>query len=336
MLNFNNLRGMFNRKMGKKAIQIFPITFALLIFLTISGGYFGWISVLNLIPGEKILLQLKTSDVLFGLTIYLKTSVDFALIIGILMKNYGGLKNRIAIETGTALGNALGTAIILVLWYFFKEVSWLLALMVIFASLVLFKLAETSLEHIFEDSELEEDLTGDSDNSQKNNLQTNLEKEEQISAAQNTNKFESIANKNNEVVIRIANFINLFLKPVNKFLSPVISKIVPDLSFKLNQKLNFWGLVASSFTIPFILGLDDFAGYVPLFGVVNVFGFGIGVFLGHSILNICLFINPNKTIQIVKNPIIRIIGCIVFIGLAIWGLSESLHILNETYFHLHF
>ena len=330
MFNFNNLRGMFNTKMSKKAIQIFPIIFAFLIFLTISAGYFGWISVLNLIPGEKILLQLKTSDVLFGLTIYLKTSVDFALIIGILMKNYGGLKNRIAIETGTALGNALGTAIILVLWYFFKEVSWLLALMVIFASLVLFKLAETSLEHIFEDNELEEDLAGDSDNRQKNNLQTNLETDEQIGTAQNT------ANKHNETVVKIANFINIFLKPVNKFLSPVISKIVPDLSFKPNQKLNFWGLVASSFTIPFILGLDDFAGYVPLFDVVNVFGFGIGVFLGHCILNICLFINPNKTIQIVKNPIIGIIGSVVFIGLAIWGLSESFHILNETYFHLHF
>ena len=289
---------MTSNNFSKKTLeQLFPVLFAGIVFAAIGLAYYFWIITLNLFPGEKILLALNWTDVVIGLTIYLKTAVDFALIIGIFMKNYPGLKNRLAIETGTAIGNALGTAIILVVWYFFKEIVWLLAIMVIFASLVLLKLAQTSIEHIFEDQE-----------------------KEHISPA----------------VVKSANFLNFFLNPINKFLSPVLSKVVPEMKFDAGKKLTFWGLVVASFTIPFILGLDDFAGYVPLFNVVNVFGFGLGVFLGHCILNIFLFINPNKTIEIVKNPIIGVLGSLVFIGLSIWGLYEATHLLNEVYFHLHF
>jgi len=52
----------------------------------------------------------------------------------------------------------------------------------------------------------------------------------------------------------------------------------------------FLPLCVFSFTVPFILGLDDFAGYVPLFDLINVFGFAIGVFSGHMFLNIMLYI----------------------------------------------
>jgi len=82
-----------------------------------------------------------------------------------------------------------------------------------------------------------------------------------------------------------------------------------------------------AFTVPFILGLDDFAGYVPLFKIVNVFGFAIGVFAGHMILNIFLFISPKTTINVVKNAYISAVGALVFIGLAIWGISETIHLL---------
>ena len=52
-----------------------------------------------------------------------------------------------AIEIGTALGNGLGTIIVLIIWTFFKEVEWLLAIMILLAALVLFELAFASLEH---------------------------------------------------------------------------------------------------------------------------------------------------------------------------------------------
>lgn len=42
--------------------------------------------------------------------------------------------------------------VVLIIWFFFKEVYWLLALMIFFASLVLIELAQTSLAHIIEDN----------------------------------------------------------------------------------------------------------------------------------------------------------------------------------------
>ncbi|MEY3197778.1 MAG: hypothetical protein RL023_455 [Candidatus Parcubacteria bacterium] len=89
--------------------------------------------------------------------------------------------------------------------------------------------------------------------------------------------------------------------------------------------------MVSSFSVPFILGMDDFAGYVPLFNIVNVFGFGIGVFLGHTILTCFLFISPSKTVQVIKNPVIAILGSLAFIGIAIRGFYDSLHLIWTHY-----
>jgi hypothetical protein len=94
-----------------------------------------------------------------------------------------------------------------------------------------------------------------------------------------------------------------------------------------NKKLSLWGLFLFSFSIPFILGLDDFAGYVPLFNIVNVLGFGIGVFAGHMILNIFLFLSPSRTIALVKNAYISFAGSVAFVLLAVWGLFEVIKIL---------
>lgn len=272
--------------------QLLPIIVAFLTFLFISGVFALVILGLNLFPGEKILFELRWSDVLIGLTIYLKTAIDFALLIGILMNKFTGVKNRLMIEIGTALGNGLGTVAVLVIWFFFKEVTWLLALMIFFASLVLLKLAQSSLEHA-------EDEKTDPKTAQA----------------------------------KITKFLKTILHPINKFLDPVLSKIVPDLKFDSNKVTGTAGLFLASFTIPFILGMDDFAGYVPLFNVVNVLGFGIGVFAGHLILNIFLFLNPQKTIQVIKNPIIAILGSVAFLGIALWGFWEVWHLVSSVYFH---
>ena len=256
------------------------------------------LQILNTFPGQKILLEINWKDVLIGLTIYLKTAIDFALLIGILMNKFPGTKNRIAIEIGTAFGNALGTMLVLTIWFFFKEISWLLGLMIIFASLILFKLAQTSLEHIDEE---------------RKELEKKVEEVEILNSKTWVNK--------------TADFLNSFLKPINKILDPLLSKIVPDMKFDSSKTKGFSGLFVASFTIPFILGMDDFAGYVPLFNVVNVFGFGLGVFAGHTILNIFLFLNPNKTIKTIKNPIISVLGSVAFILLAFWGFWEASQIL---------
>lgn len=270
--------------------QILPLSLTGVILICLVVILYVYITLLNFLPtAEKVLLAIRPADVLVGITIYLKTAIDFAIFMGRLMSTNPGWKNRIAIELGTALGNALGTMAIIALWVIFKEVVWLLALMVFIASLVLFELAHGGLEHF-----------------------ANWEGQGNIK----------------KVIYRV---LHTFLDFVNKLSHPLLSRIMPDLGEKLKGKgaLTWTALVAFSFSVPFILGLDDFAGYVPLFNVVNVFGFSIGVFLAHTILNIGLFISPERTIILVKNEYISFLGTLAFIGLAFYGLFEVLKLLTH-------
>ncbi len=258
--------------------QLIPLLLTVVLFIILSLFIYIEIALLNHFSHSDIVLKLLWQDILIGMTIYLKTSVDFALFIGNLMSRFAGMRNRIAIELGTAVGNALGTMLILMVWIFFRNVNWLLAIMIIVAALVLLRLAEDSFEHV----------------------------------------------DNNE----IAGFFARNLKKINHFFNPLLNKIIPNISMKSDsKKLGFVSLFGFAFTVPFILGLDDFAGYVPLFNIVHVFGFAIGVLLGHMVLNIFLFLSPQKTIRVVKNSTISIIGGIAFILLAVWGLHEAILLL---------
>ncbi len=280
----------YNMKMdsNNKTIisQGIPLILTVVIFALLSFLLYLEIVLLNKITNVDILTQIHFTDVLVGMTIYLKTSVDFAIFIGNLMSSYPGWKNRIAIEIGTAFGNALGTAIVLAIWNFFRDIEWLLAIMILIAALVLLKLAEEGLEHAYEGS-------------------YNL-----------PDWFYAFAHKFQAV-----------LHNINKIAGRPLEIIMPNLSMKPKENLSFWGLFLMSFSVPFILGLDDFAGYVPVFNIVNVFGFSIGVLGGHMILNALLFISPKKTITAVKNPIIAVLGSFAFILLAVWGFYEVFKIL---------
>ena len=127
--------------------QIIPISLAAVVCAALVGVLFLEIVLLNRFTEADIATNIRWFDVLIGLTIYLKTSIDFAIYIGHLMDKNPGWKGRVAIEIGTAVGNAAGTLAVLIIWAFFKEVEWLLAIMIFLAALVLFKLAEDSLEH---------------------------------------------------------------------------------------------------------------------------------------------------------------------------------------------
>lgn len=269
--------------------QFLPISLTFIVCAVLISLLWLEITLINATLGTNISLSLRTVDVIVGLTIYLKTSIDFAIYIGNLMKTNNNWKSRIAIEVGTALGNALGTFVIILLWALFKNIAWLSALMILVAALVLFKLAEDGLEHAQEESENE--------------------------------------HAKKAWYSRAATGIDKVLKPVNKFLSPVLSRIMPKMNMKDAKEQPFFPLLMTAILIPFILGLDDFAGYLPLFDIVNIFGFAIGVFLGHMILNVLLYVSPQHTIKAVKNPIISLLGGVAFIGLGIWGLVEVVKIL---------
>ncbi|MCA9323948.1 hypothetical protein KC992_02495 [Candidatus Saccharibacteria bacterium] len=264
------------------ALSLTLMTCAVLVVLL-----WGEIHVLNRFTSEDIALKVRWADVLVGMTIYLKTAIDFAIFIGRLMEKNKGLKGRIGIEIGTALGNALGTMAILLVWTFFKEITWLLAIMVFVAGLVLFRLAEDGMEHI---------------------------------DANNPNYPKTFR--------RFITSFETGLERLNGLFGPLLNRLIPSRSLNIVESPTLKALLIMSFTVPFILGLDDFAGYVPLFNIVNVFGFGIGVFVGHMVLNILLYISPKRTIAAVKNPIISFLGSLAFFGLAIWGIIEAVKLLT--------
>lgn len=268
--------------------QIIPLALTAVVGAVGVGMVAGEIALINrFVPqAEPISLTIRWTDVLVGLTIYLKTAIDFAIFMGRLMDSFRGWKNRIAIEIGSALGNILGTVVILLIWALFKEVTILMAAMIIIASLVLLRMAEDGLEHV---------------------------KDEQGNYKISYAKFAIALERN--------------LQTVNQFVAPVLRHIIPHMKISGDTKKTWWGLFALSFSVPFILGLDDFAGYVPLFSIINVFGFATGVFLGHMVLNIALFVSPDSTIRLVKHPVISFIGSLAFMALALWGFYEAYHLL---------
>lgn len=259
------------------ALSLTVVTCAVLI-----GLIWLEIRILNHWISQDIAVRINPADILVGAVIYLKTAIDFVIFIAQLMGKNQGLKGRIGIEIGTALGNGLGTMIILAIWALFREVHWLLAAMIIVAAFVLLRLAQDTLVH-----------------------------------ARNYHpKLEHLIN----ALDRLLNFINWIT-------GPVLTRIVPSQSMKVEHKRTFAALLMMAFTIPFILGLDDFAGYVPLFSIVNVFSFSIGVLLAHMVLNISLYISPGRTIAAVKNPLLSFAGSVAFVGLAAWGLIEAFRLL---------
>lgn len=267
--------------------QFLPLALTVVSCSALIGLIYLEIRVLNQFTTDDISLVVNPLDVLIGLTIYLKTSIDFAVFIGRLMHRNPGTKNRIAIELGTALGNAAGTMVILLIWTFFKEVRWLLVIMILLAALVLFKLAEDGLEHTHD--------------------------------APGYPKF----------FFTIVRRFEHVLHAINRVTHPLLRIILPETGMQASGIARFWPLFFFAFSIPFVLGLDDFAGYVPLFSIVNVFGFAIGVFLGHMLLNILLYISPERTIKLVKMPVLSLLGSIAFVSLAVWGLYEVIHLIGS-------
>lgn len=270
----------------KQHSQLLPLGLTVITFFVLVGLLWGFISFLNLFPlTDKISLTFHPVDILVGLTIYIKTAIDFAIFIGNLMHSYPGTKNRIAIEFGTALGNAFGTFLILTVWTFFKEIPLLLFIMVAVAAVVLLQMAEEGLKDYLASPTLP------------------------------------------DIITLPSRSLFSLVRRINSIFKPLTSKLLPHMSLSNKTTRSFISLLLFSLTIPFVLGLDDFAGYIPLFSIINVFGFATGVFLGHMLLNLSLFASPSVTTKIVRLPLVLLLGSVVFIGLALLGFYEAFHIL---------
>lgn len=263
--------------------QAVPLTLTVVVLAALVALLFLVVWGLNLLPlADKIALNFRWTDILVGAIVYFKTAVDFAILMGRLMHQNPGWKKRIALEIGTAFGNALGTVLILALWVIFKELRFILAIMILLAALALFELAYAGLEHF-----------------------AAWQEQRGIKRA-------------------LYELMDKVLSAITYYVRPITSKIIPNFREKVGggAALPWKSLLLFSFTVPFVLGLDNFAGYVPLFSLVNVFGFGIGVLAAHTLLNITLFLSPRKTVALVRNEWVSFLGALAFLILALWGLVE--------------
>jgi hypothetical protein len=272
--------------------RLVPLILTVFTFLVLSTLLYGLLLFLNsFLLQNQVILDFRKRDVLIGIAVYLKTAIDFAIFIGNLMRTNPGWKKRIAIELGTAVGNAFGTFLVLSAWIFLKQMPILMAGMIFIASIILLRMAEESLQ-------------------------------------------EFLKQKKSFIRMRMPVYLlQAQLNFINKIFRPVLGFFVPDLNLTRAKKLSFANLIVFSFTIPFVLGLDDFAGYISLFSIINVFGFTLGVLLGHMLLNIGLFAFSKKTVQIVTHPFVLIGGGFAFIALGLWGFIETANVLLSLFVH---
>src|SRR3972149_5198084 len=128
----------------KKTImgQAIPILLTVFTFIGLSTILYGVLLILDSLDlSFPVILDFRRREILFGIAVYLKTAIDFAIFMGNLMHTNPGWKKRIAIELGTALGNAFGTFSVLIVWTLFKEIPILMVIMIFIASVVVLRLA---------------------------------------------------------------------------------------------------------------------------------------------------------------------------------------------------
>ncbi len=276
-----------------------PILYSQVIPLTIAFGsgllfllflFFNVNLSNHIFPITPIRLTLGFADLALGFYLYIKTSVDFAAFIGSMMVSNPGWKNRVAVEWGTSLGNFAGTLVVLWLWMIFRSTNQLLeGLIVLIASFVLLELAAGSHERL---REAEWDV-------------------------------QSGFKKSFFMLSKFFLKLRLFTEPFLVWM--------PDLEATMSGKSlpTIKSLLLYSFIVPFILGSDDFASYISVFSVVNVFSFATGVIIGHSILLAGLFAFPKKVDHLLALPGFSALAITTFILLFLNGAYDAVKILWE-------
>lgn len=116
-----------------------------------------------------------------------------------------------------------------------------------------------------------------------------------------------------------------------RFITSTFLGWMPDLEGTMaGKKLpSFKALLLYSFTVPFVLGSDDFAGYISVFNVVNVFSFATGVVVGHGLLLAAIFAVPKAAERVLATTAFSILAVITFFVIFLIGFTDATRILLE-------
>ncbi len=242
----------------------------------------------TLFPHEPIQFIFHPWDLALGLYLYLKTSVDFAVFIAAMMVANPGWKKRVAVEWGTSFGNFAGTIAIIWVWTIFRSIGPVFeGIIVIIASFVLLELAAGSLSRL---------------KSAQWDTQHGFKK-----------AFFSLS--------------QLALK-IRRLTAPFLGWM-PDVEGAMaGRKVATLGaLLLFAVSVPFILGSDDFAGYISVFSVVNVLSFATGVILGHGLLLAAMFAIPSAVETIMDNPWFSALAVTTFLAIFTLGTYDGSRLL---------
>ncbi len=149
---FNWLDTNKNTKNGKLLNQLLPIVICTVfyIFFVWSSHYFI-AEIINPTLVEKISPEFHWTDVLVGFFLYFVTAIDYALIVGRMQNSNPGSRARVIMNIATVMGCYVGVTLVLFLWGFAKEITWLIIPILIFAGSVMIKLAFEGIDY-FKDS----------------------------------------------------------------------------------------------------------------------------------------------------------------------------------------
>ncbi len=135
--------------------QIFPIIVCLVLFAAfVALSHFFIVFLINPSITEPIQLILRSFDFIVGFFLYFVTAVDYALIVGRMQNVNPGLRVRFIMNVFTCVGCFVGVSVVLFLWGYAKEISWLILPLLVFAGSVMIKLAYEGKEYFDEHSRI--------------------------------------------------------------------------------------------------------------------------------------------------------------------------------------
>lgn len=99
---------------------------------------------------------------------------------------------------------------------------------------------------------------------------------------------------------------------------------IPELGRPSVARTSLRELAKWSFVLPFIIGLDDFVGYMGAMTIYNVFSLLFGIYLADVLIDIMIFASPKTTKKLVENPVFSFFASLAFIYLMYKSFSEAI------------
>lgn len=114
------------------------------------------------------------------------------------------------------------------------------------------------------------------------------------------------------------------------FPTRLLTAWVPELATPNVQRMHITELAKWSFLLPFIIGLDDFIGYMGAMTIYNVYSLLFGIYIADIVIDLIIFISPKFTKKLVESPMLSLLAAYAFLYLAFKSFSESYdHIIHH-------